>query len=160
MSNQAENRWAISPDARGKCIERARKAVRIQDRYGRWLGYGNSAMGILLVGLSVVWYVAFERFVRMDAFQPQAVQNLAWQGFLLGLVFGAVAGVTTLIGVTHILEGVKCLRGDPTDRMLVEYHDAMLELAHEQTGEESQEPNAPGSNESPTGDELPHEPIR
>jgi hypothetical protein len=156
MRSKRNDRGTISPSAREKCIQGARKAVQWHEKYGRWFGYGNLAAGLLLMGMGVGYFILLQRFLG-GFFQPQAPQNLAWQGFLLGLLFGTLAGGLALIGVHHIHEGVKHLRGDPVERMLVEYHDALLNLARNQDSE-SPETDTIASNASPKTEKPPHIP--
>jgi hypothetical protein len=154
MSTQQERRRTVSPDARKKCIERARKAVQAHEKWGLWLGLLYFVLGILGFGLSIAFIILFQRFVQFQVNQAQGEQNLAWMGFLLGLTFGAIASVTAFASLRHVVEGIKLLRGDPASHILVEYHDAIVNMMHEQDGATFCESNAPAPHCSSSPSEL------
>jgi ABC-type Fe3+ transport system permease subunit len=137
----------ISPGTREKCIKRAQKEVESLDKWGYWLGVFFVVVGVLMCGMSIAFVVLMQRFAEMCG-NPQQAQNAVWQGLLLGLIFGFITAALAFKGAFYIHKGIWFFRGNPEGRMLVEYHDTLVNLMHEQDGELSCESDAVQSQES------------
>jgi hypothetical protein len=154
MGTERPNRVTVSPSARAKCIKRARKTVRLQEKWGFRLALLYLVLGILGLGLSIGFVIVFQRFLRMEGFRAQAVQDLAWMGYLLGLSFGTLASVTAYSGIIHIVEGMKFLAGNPASYIIVEYDDALVNMMHEQDRSMSSECDTRTPQDSPSSTEA------
>jgi hypothetical protein len=128
MGDKPAKPRAISPKAREKCIKRARKRVLFLDRWGYWFGIFFLIAGLAFIGLSICFIVFMIIFLENMPGNPPQFQNNMWEGFIFGMVFGFFVGLIGLKGGYYFAEGIKYHRGDPADRMLVEYHDALLNL--------------------------------
>jgi hypothetical protein len=87
--------------------------------------------GAPLIAVPVFFIVLLIHFANMPGNPGPAAQNAIWQGFVLGLVFGAASICTMFKGLNAIRHGIEEIRGDPVSQMLVEYHDALLSLMHD-----------------------------
>lgn len=134
-------RLTISPAAREKCIKRARKEVEFLDKWGYWHGIGFVVGGFVFWGIGVGFIVLLQLFAQ-GFWAPQQAQNFVWQGFIVGILFGFITIGAVFEGLKYIVLGINYLRGNPTSRMLVEYHDALVNLMHEQDGHLSSESDA------------------
>ncbi len=130
----------ISPKTREKCIRRARKEVAFIKRWGRWFGTIEIVGGVGLCALGTLFIGVMQRVAALlpgigqgqagqNAAQNNAVQNMMWGGLGLGLVFGMIVGTILLLGGIHVFIGIKRFRGDPASQILIEYHDALVELS-------------------------------
>jgi hypothetical protein len=134
MQDQQENRSTVSPTARAKCIARARKEVEFLDKWGYWPGIFYCVAGLLFFGLTVAFVVLLQRIAQMPG-HAQQVQNAIWEGFMLGVVLGVIGGFLSYKGAHYLLEGISYFRGKPASRALVEYHDALVNLMHQEDGQ-------------------------
>lgn len=137
MNSQQEQRWNISPSAREKCIEQARKAIRIQERWGSWSGLVCFVLGFASFALGIVLIVLIQKIALMD-------RNVGgvWGGVVLGMLLGIILISIFYQSGSAIVKGIKFLRGDPADRILVEYHDALLALMRTDSLSLPSEPDA------------------
>jgi hypothetical protein len=128
MSTQPK-RVTVSPSAREECIERVRKAIRSRERWGLWVAVFFLFMGLTFFALGVWLIVLLQNFALRNG-------NVGafWGGVSLGVVFGIVLLSIFYHSVSMIVAAIKSLRDDPADRILVEYHDALINLMQEADG--------------------------
>jgi hypothetical protein len=132
---------SVSAKAREKCIQRARERLASEQKWGRWFaalqllaGLAYVVLGIILINLLqvAVHDANLGRVLPLQNIaQNVAWQNLVWSLFTLGLMIGAITGGALIVGGYHFFEGITILRGDPASRLLVEYHDALLQRMHD-----------------------------
>ncbi len=143
MDVESARRRAISPELREKHIKRARKDVRLFDKWGRWWAAFYFLAGLVFMGLAGAFIWIVYRIVQDPLANPgPAAQNPVWQGFTFGILFGFFSGYLLLRGAFCIGEAIGWLRGKPDSRMLVEYHDALVNLMHEEQGRMADESDA------------------
>jgi hypothetical protein len=136
MGDEQTNKLAVSPHAREKCIKRARKSVALLDKWGYWSGIGYLVLGLVCIGIVICFIVLLQHIAQMPG-NPQQVQNNMWEGFLLGIIFGFLTGYLVYKSAFCFFESIKFFRGDPMDRILLEYHEALLNLMHNQENRQS-----------------------
>ena len=122
----------VSPAVRTEVIERARKDVAYQTKWGRLAGAWLMLFGILMIALALAVVLLLKRFSEMPGNPGPAGQKAIWQGFVLGMIFGAIAMCLALKGLAAFHHAIEAIRGNPVSQMLVEYHDALVGLAREQ----------------------------
>jgi hypothetical protein len=148
MDTERAKGRTVSAAAREKCIKQARKQVESEEKWGRWsvtldfvfaMAFWTISGGFILIVYAVVQ--------TLVAPAGQQAQNAVWEGFALGSLFGFIAGATFFKGAFWFARGVGSLRGDPVSRTLVEYHDALIHLMHEETdpllGSAAEQPQRP-----------------
>ena len=149
MSVESARRSDIPPELREKYIKR-RKEVEFLDKWGRWLCIFNIAVGLLGLCAIIVLVVLLQRLIDLPGNPAPQAKNLMWAGFVLGTMIGCWAGFMTYKVAHFVCEGVGYLHGKPASRMLVEYHDALVNLMHEE-----QRQMADGSDALPSRDSMP-----
>ena len=120
-------------DPRDRCVERARKRLRHQKKWGKWwpaLSYGIG--GICRIG----------HLLNPIHFEDRAQRPSSFEiGLVIGLLFGFIAAGAFVHAALHLAELIKWLRGDVADELLVEYHDGLTELLKNQMPREPSSPN-------------------
>jgi hypothetical protein len=132
----------VSPATRTKCIARARKEVRLQKKWGRWGAAFMILIGVLILGCAIGFIILLQLLLQQPGNPGPGFQNWAWLGFTLGIVFGFMTLVAGFKGVNAIVHGIQMLRGDPISQILVEYHDALVNVMHEEQCPPPDQPNA------------------
>ena len=144
MDTEQVKRRTVSASARDKCIKCARKVVESQEKWGRCLAVFYAFLGLVLFGMGV-WFIALvQNFARTFGNVGPAGQNPFWQGFVGGMALGFVMIGILFHAVKAIVECVKSLR----PRILVEYHDALVNLMHDQGSHLPCESDIPTSQDS------------
>jgi hypothetical protein len=146
MDSEPVKRMAVSPSAREKCIKRARKEVQFLDKWGYWPGIFYLTAGVLFIAMGFAFIVLLQHLAELGG-NPQA-QNGIWLGFMLGVVFGVITAFLTYKGGFYIVEGIGYLRGKPASRILVQYHDTLVNLMRDEERPLPSESDAPPSQES------------
>ncbi len=114
--------WKETSDA--EVIERARRGLRQVERWGRWLTAWYMAIAIAM-GLALAWAAKAIFAVVIAGAGAQNRFELAI-GFMLGVLFGTMLHQVFHGIVTARLANVP----DQRDRLLVQYHDALIECVH------------------------------
>ncbi|HTU93470.1 MAG TPA: hypothetical protein VMF69_25545 [Gemmataceae bacterium] len=107
-------------------VRRVRQRIALYDRWGPWKRAFNVGMAIVCIGL-FVWLVLVLEKVRQLGMQPAMPQGFD-PGFLLGVVLGSIAGGLLWKSVLFLVDALESLR---TERLLLKYYDALMELAQE-----------------------------
>jgi hypothetical protein len=125
---------AAAFDAENKCVQRARKRLQSEKKWGRWAAMFNIAIGTVCFIL-VIAFLIFIYKILTDLAPPgpqgAQFQNILTQGLAVGIIFGImIAGIITH-GAHALINGITALRGDQISRTLVAYHDALVELTRD-----------------------------
>jgi|GEM_PF-2351419 len=119
--------WKATSDA--EVIQRARKNLRQLERWGRWLTVWYLVIAIAM-GLALAW--AARTIVAM-VIAGAAAQNR------FELVIGIIVGVLFGTMLHQVFHGIVTARlanvPDQRDRLLVQYHDALIECVHGRSDE-------------------------
>jgi hypothetical protein len=117
-----------------RCLKRARKQLKFQHKWGKLAGGFYLFLAICLMGLAILFcgfmYFLVNHFMLNPNNPPQAnnPRNLATSGLIIGMLMGFLSGLWLFKGMFYLVEAIKYFRGDPTDYLLVFYHDLLLEL--------------------------------
>lgn len=117
--------WKETSDA--EVIERARRGLRQLERWGRWLTAWYVTIAIAM-GLAIAWggQLLFNLMVGAQNRLELAI------GIIIGVFFG-----TMLHQVFHNLVIARLARvPDGRDRLLVQYHDALVECVRNRSNED------------------------
>jgi hypothetical protein len=129
MQDRQEKKPTVSPVVREKCIERAREAMQDWKIWGRYRAvlYLTKGIGLLIVGVILIVLI---QGTECPARLGPAGQKPFQEGFAAGIALGMFLLVLLFLGGMCVVKGIKALRCDPTDHILVEYHDALVNLMH------------------------------
>jgi len=115
-----------------ECIERARKVVRLDKKWGKSIGVFYCLLSVLLIAAAIgfgciVWMFAQMPGHPQNAGSPQP-HDMMWLGFSLGLALGFIAGYFLFKGAHVLGQGIAFLGGDRNSELLVRYLDGIKEL--------------------------------
>ncbi len=124
------NRSDNALTAEDRCIAQARKNVQFQQKWGRWYGafYLFASAAFIAIGLTFFGLVWGSVNGVLVANPGQQVRNATELGLALGVAGGFVAGIAFYKSVIYLRDAIRLLRGDPADRLLIEYHDSIVGL--------------------------------
>jgi amino acid transporter len=114
-------------------LKRARKHYEVLQKWGKLGGWFYFIGGLVYIGLGMVLLWLFQRMVEGMLNNPNnnQQQNAVAQGFALGMVFGCFFLFIALKGIHYLIQGIKYLRNDPSDHLIVLYHDLLMKLTEE-----------------------------
>jgi hypothetical protein len=110
--------------------------VQSVEKWGIWAAIFQVTMGIAFAALAIAFGYCLKcvaDFVgnAQNPGMPQ-VPNLIWQGFVLGLVFGAISGYLLFKGAHLVVQAIEMFRGDKTYTLLVRYHDGIMNMMEDE----------------------------
>jgi hypothetical protein len=123
-----KRRRAVSAAAREKCIKRARKTVEIQEKWGYYAAAFCFLIGLAAFGMGVWFIVLIQDFAQMGGNAGPAGQNPFGQGFVVGMLLGIILINVFFHSAKAIAAGIRLLRANVEEHMLVEYHDTVVNL--------------------------------
>ena len=110
------------------CLKRARKQYEHVQKWGKWIGGIYVLFAVVYLGIGIAFLIIFMNIADFLGQNNNQWQNGWWQGLTLGMVVGCCLIMLLWKGGFYLFYAVKYFRNDPSDHLIVLYHDLLMKL--------------------------------